>query len=188
MFLDSCGEYFDRLNYVLKHITATYRDESMPVDAAVDVLVATMSEARKNNSTVYFAGNGASAMMAGHSMIDFTKNVGIKSCAFNDPAMLTAVGNDIGFDQIFSFPFSCYANSGDLVVTISSSGNSPDVVRLLTYAKEHGYFTVGLSGMSPDNASCKLADLSLHFPDDTYGIVETAHQAFLHYWLDIMSK
>ena len=75
--------------------------------------------------TMNFAGNGASACMASHMALDWTKNAGVRALAYNDLAYLTAIGNDLGYDQTFAQPVAWFADPGDLLVTISSSGNSP---------------------------------------------------------------
>jgi len=132
----------------------------------------------------FLAGNGASAMMASHMAVDCTKNAGFNATAFNDAALLTAVGNDIGYDAIFAYPLERYARSGDLLITISSSGNSPNILNGLNKARELGLKSVTLSGMRPDNRSRNLGDLNFWVPGRTYGIVECAHQVLLHCWLD----
>jgi D-sedoheptulose 7-phosphate isomerase len=81
---------------------------------------------RHENKTVYFIGNGASAMMASHMAADASKNGDFRSLAFNDPALLTAVSNDISYAECFVIPMKRFCNSEDVLVTISSSGNSPN--------------------------------------------------------------
>lgn len=132
----------------------------------------------------YFAGNGASAMMSSHMSVDCTKNAGLPALALNDPAYLTAIGNDLGYENAFSFPLERYGKSGDLLITISSSGNSPNILKAIEQARKLGMRVVTLSGMKPDNASRGLGDLNFYIPARTYGVVECAHQVLLHCWLD----
>ena len=73
---------------------------------------------------MFFVGNGASAMMASHMAADASKNGGFRAMAFNDQALMTAVSNDICYEQSFAMPLKRFANPGDMLVTISSSGNS----------------------------------------------------------------
>src|SRR5210317_197140 len=91
---------------------------------------------QRTNNTMYFVGNGASAMMASHMAADASKNGGFRSLAFNDQALMTALSNDISYEQSFAMPLKRFANSGDILVTISSSGNSPNVIAAIEAARE----------------------------------------------------
>ena len=105
--------------------------------------------------------------------------------AFNDAALLTATGNDAGYDQVFAHsarPGS--ARAGDLLIAISSSGNSPNVVRALEAAAGLGVAAVTLTAKQPDNRARALGDLNFYVPLDRYGWAESAHQVILHYWFD----
>jgi D-sedoheptulose 7-phosphate isomerase len=133
---------------------------------------------------LYFIGNGASAMMAGHMATDFTKNCRIRAWTFNEASLLTATGNDVAFDQVFALPLERHATPGDLVISISSSGESPNVIRALETTRRLSIRSVTLSGKRPDNRSRALGDLNFYVPAQRYGWVETAHQLVLHYWLD----
>ena len=139
---------------------------------------------QQKNRTIYFVGNGASAMMASHMAADASKNGNLRSLAFNDVALMTAVSNDIAYEECFAVPLKRFANPSDGLVTISSSGNSKNVIRAIETAKELKMQVITLSGISPDNKSRKMGDLNFYIPADTYGIVEVNHQALLHCWLD----
>ncbi|MBI9084491.1 MAG: SIS domain-containing protein [Desulfobacterales bacterium] len=139
---------------------------------------------KANNATMFFAGNGASAMMAGHMAADASKNGGFRGLAFNDAALMTAIGNDISYDEVFALPLGRFADPGDVLVTISSSGNSPNIIRAIKKAREIGLTVVTVSGMGADNRSRAMGDLNFYVPAATYGIAEASHQVLLHGWLD----
>jgi D-sedoheptulose 7-phosphate isomerase len=139
---------------------------------------------RDTEGTMHFVGNGASACMASHMAIDWTKNAGVRALVYNDTASLTAIGNDFGYDKIFSGPIRWHGRKGDLLATISSSGNSPNVLQAIDAAREKGMRVVTFSGMKPDNNSSKRGDLNFYVPAWTYGIAECSHQILLHAWLD----
>ena len=151
---------------------------------ALDRWVEITREVHAAGRAIYFAGNGASAMMASHMAADACKNGGLRALAFNDVAMVTATGNDVGFDQLFSLPLNRLATRGDLLITISSSGNSPNILRGLDTAHAMGVRAVTLSGKSPDNRSRRMGELNFYVPAQRYGWVESAHQLILHYWFD----
>jgi D-sedoheptulose 7-phosphate isomerase len=141
-------------------------------------------ETHERGGYVYIIGNGGSAGIASHMATDACKHGHLRALAFNDPAMLTATANDLAYDEVFSLPLQRLGRPGDLVISISSSGNSPNIVRALDTARQLGLAAVTLSGMRPDNRSRTLGQLNFHVPLARYGWVESAHQIAIHYWLD----
>jgi D-sedoheptulose 7-phosphate isomerase len=133
---------------------------------------------------VYIIGNGGSAGMASHMAVDACKNGGLRALAFNDPALLTATANDLSYDQVFSLPLERLGRAGDLVISISSSGNSPNILRALDTARRMGMSAVTLSGKDGSNRSRGLGAVNFYVPLPRYGWVESAHQIVIHYWLD----
>jgi D-sedoheptulose 7-phosphate isomerase len=133
---------------------------------------------------IYLIGNGASAMLASHFAADACKNGRLRAIAFNDASLLTAVANDVAFADIFALPLSRLARAGDLVIAISSSGNSPNIVRALESARSLDMQIVTLSGKGADNRARTFGVLNFYVPSARYGWVECAHQLILHYWLD----
>jgi D-sedoheptulose 7-phosphate isomerase len=98
--------------------------------------------------------------------------------------MITATGNDLAYDQIFRLPLERLARRGDLLITISSSGNSPNVIQALDAARTIDMNAVTLSGKNADNQSRRLGDLNFYVPLARYGWAESAHQIVLHHWFD----
>jgi D-sedoheptulose 7-phosphate isomerase len=133
---------------------------------------------------LYLAGNGASAMMASHFAADACKNAGLSAMAFNDAAMLTATANDVAFEEVFALPLRRLARTGDLLIVISTSGNSPNILRAVEAATSMSIQIVTLTGMSADNRARALGHLNFYVPSRRYGWVECAHQLVLHYWID----
>ena len=133
---------------------------------------------------IYFCGNGASAAFASHMALDWTKNGGVVAQAFNDGVMQTALVNDLGAERMFAEPLNRYAQAGDLLTTISSSGNSPNIIEAIAEARSMGLSIVTFSGLKADNQSRRLGDFNVYLPAKTYGVVESAHQVLLHIWLD----
>jgi D-sedoheptulose 7-phosphate isomerase len=136
------------------------------------------------NQHLYLIGNGASAMLASHFAADACKNGALSAMAFNDAALLTATANDVAFEEVFSLPLRRLARSGDLLIAISSSGNSPNILRAVEAARSMSMRVVTLTGMRADNRVRSCGDLNFYVPSSRYGWVECAHQLILHYWLD----
>jgi len=180
-------KYIEVINSKLKSIVCTdSKGNYIDIQQALDMWMSLSFSAKSNNKTHYFIGNGASATMASHMALDCSKNASLKSFALNDIATLTAVGNDLGNDNLFAAPLGWYCESGDVLVSISSSGNSPNIVSGIHTAKKKNTKIITLTGMKEDNKVRKLGDINFYVPANSYGIVECNHQIILHGWLDEM--
>ena len=143
--------------------------------------------ARERRQVCYFVGNGASASLASHFSSDLAKSAGVHTQVFSDPALLTAVANDCGYDDVFVEPLVRMGNPGDLLVAISSSGQSHNVLRAAEKARDMGLTVVTLSSMGDTNPLRALGDLNAYVPGVLYGHSETCHAAVLHYWMDLVA-
>ena len=136
--------------------------------------------------TLWIAGNGGSAAISDHTTCDTTKGTHVDghppiksvSLASNGP-MLTAIGNDISYDEVFRQQLKYYLGKDDAVLVVSSSGNSPNVVNACQYAKDFGVPTIAFVGFGGGKLK-DLADVAVHVPVDNYGIAEDTHQSFMH--------
>jgi D-sedoheptulose 7-phosphate isomerase len=133
---------------------------------------------------IYLIGNGASAAMASHFAADACKNGGLSASTFNEPALLTATANDVAFDEVFALPLSRVARKGDLLIAISSSGSSANILRAIEAARVLDMTVVTLTARSADNPARQGGDLNFYVPAPRYGWAECAHELLLHYWLD----
>lgn len=153
-------------------------------EKGLDLWIEHTRSAHRSGASFYFIGNGASATMASHMASDSCKTTGLRATAFNDPALLTAVSNDISYEESFAHPLRVFGKANDILITISSSGGSKNVLAAIRVAREKKMRVITLSGMRADNPSRSLGDLNFYVPALTYGHVESAHQAILHCWLD----
>ena len=128
---------------------------------------------------IIFVGNGGSVSIAGHLTVDFTNAVGIRSINFNDPGIITCFSNDYGYENWVGKALDCYANSGDILVLISSSGRSKNMLVGANKAKSLGLDIITLTGFSFDNPLRKLGNINFWVDSDKYNIVEMTH----HVWL-----
>jgi len=144
-----------------------------------------LKKLRETKNKIYFFGNGASAAFANHMALDFSKNGKILSRSLSDSALLTALSNDYSYENaMLEYLKIEGVTKEDLVITISSSGNSQNIVSVLNHCKENNIKSLALSGLKKDNKSISLADYSIYVPMKTYGMVECIHQIFLHLILD----
>ncbi len=147
------------------------------LDKASGVLLDT----RRRGKVIFLCGNGGSAGLANHAACDLGK-AGMRVISLGaSPEILTAAGNDDGYENVFSVQLEMLAKDGDTLVTISSSGRSPNIAKALDYATSHGMQTVSLTGFTGGEARM-IADVNVHVEAEIhdYGVVETAHQAILH--------
>jgi len=125
--------------------------------------------------------------MASHYAADLAKNADLHTQVFTDMSLMTAIANDIAFDMVFVVPLERRLRPGDMVVAISSSGNSPNVVKAAEFAVSRNATLVTLTAMQSTNTLRQLGTLNFWLPADTYGMAETGHAAILHYWMDQVS-
>ena len=180
-FADYVKTFFEALSSTAvtdRHGTA------LTVDDGIARVHDIMRRIARGTGKVMFVGNGGSAGIAGHLAIDFAKNGGVRSVTFNDASSLTCLGNDLGYDQVFAKQVEMQAFEGDVLVAISSSGNSKNIVNAALAAAKAGCEIVTLSGFAADNALRRLGDVNFFVQSGVYGFVETGHQAILHAILD----
>jgi D-sedoheptulose 7-phosphate isomerase len=156
------------------------------LDAAIDDVLRHLAQIGQGR--VMFIGNGGSAGTASHLAIDFQKNGGFPTLAFNDGAALTCLGNDLGFEQVFASPLAAHTRPGDILFAISSSGRSIDILNGVAAARECGGFVVTLSGFTPGNPLRRQGDLNFYVESMLYGFVEISHLAVCHAVLDMHMK
>lgn len=161
------------------------RGVAMELGDAFDWATQTVRATHDAGNKVMFIGNGGSAGIASHAAIDYTKNGGIRATAFNDGMALTCLGNDLGYESVFAKQIEMHARPGDLLVAISSSGQSANILRGVVAARAAGCSVLTLSGFKPDNPLRRLGDVNLYVPSAEYGFVEISHLALIHAILDL---
>lgn len=180
--------YFQKLHTVLDSLD--YRT----IDAFVDVLW----RAHTKDKTIFFVGNGGSASTATHLAADIGKNTVLrphdkkekrfKTFALTDnPAWLLSVGNDIGYEDIFVQQLMNFCRKGDVVVAISGSGNSLNVVKAVRFANDIGAYTVGLVGFNGGKLK-SLVRLNVQVPVNHYGYVEGVHSEIHHFVVEELKQ
>ena len=133
---------------------------------------------------MFFCGNGASCSMAEHMSHDWFQNAEVNTQTCAETSHITAISNDLSYEDVFAYRITRILSEKDILVTISSSGNSPNIIKSIEAAHEKGAFVITLSGKEHDNKSSRIGDLNFYVPLDTYGLVESAHAVLLHTALD----
>ena len=154
--------------------------------AAFDRASKVLADAYDRDAAVFVCGNGGSASIANHLQCDHVKGVRVgtelhtrvTSLATN-VELLSAIANDIGYDAVFEYQLESLARPGDVLVAVSSSGRSPNIIRALAWAESNGMQTIAMTGFGGGDART-MAGVSIHVDAANYGIVEDAHQACMH--------
>ncbi len=174
-------------DYLAKEIEILNKLDVNAINAALNLLLETMD----TGSTVYIFGNGGSSATASHFQNDFNKGVSEHTekkfnflCLNDNVATVMAVANDIGFEEVFRFQLRGHLKPGDVVVAISGSGNSKNVINAVEYAKAQGNRVIGLTGFSGGKLK-QLADISLHAPIHSMQITEDIHMIFDHLMMSV---
>lgn len=177
--------YIDEIRRCLGKVFVLIRNSAENnVEQAFRTWIDLTHHTRKHGKTVYFVGNGASASMASHFAADLAKNALLHTEVFTDLSLITAIANDLSYDQVFSEPLSRRLIEGDMLVAISSSGKSPNILRAVETAKNLGGKVITLSAMDFDNSLRNMGDINFYVPAKSYGMAETCHAALLHFWID----
>ena len=177
--------YIDQINFGLLNSIFLVENKPISPDLFFKNIKDLMNHLRANKHKIFFFGNGASAAFANHMALDFSKNGKILSRSLSDSALMTALSNDYTFENAMVEYLKIEGvTKNDLIITISSSGNSQNIVNVLTYCKNNQINTLALSGLKENNKSAQLAKNSIYVPMKTYGMVECIHQIFLHSILD----
>ena len=170
------GAYAAELNRALSSV------DPARIAAAADVL----SDAYDRDAAVFACGNGGSASIANHLQCDHVKCVrngtDLTTRVFSlstNVELLSAIANDLSYEMVFEYQLQSFARAGDVLLAVSSSGRSPNIVRALEWANAHGMHTIAFTGFS-GGAARELATASVHVESHNYGIIEDSHQVCMH--------
>ncbi|MHA1600983.1 MAG: SIS domain-containing protein [Alphaproteobacteria bacterium] len=170
------GAYFAQIN------TAAASLDMEKVGQAARILTETYTA----GGMVYACGNGGSAAISNHLVCDHCKLVQTDTdltprvvSLSSTIEMITAIANDISYDEVFSYQLQTMAKPGDTLITISSSGDSENIVRAAQWAKKNGLPVISMTGFS-GGRSADIADVNLHVTADNYGVIEDIHQSLMH--------
>ena len=168
-------EVFDEINNILNQTDFV----------SLEKISKSLISANKKNKKVIVLGNGGSAAIASHVSVDLTKNARIRSINFNEADLLTCFSNDYGYKKVFSKSLDFYADKGDVVIIISSSGKSKNLIEAAKFCKRKKILLYTFTGMSKSNPLKKMGNINLWVNSRAYNIIENIHQIWL---LSIVDK
>lgn len=181
-------------NDIISYIEAEKRALDSLNISSIDSAINLIYEAYEREGTIYIFGNGGSAATASHYQNDFNKGLSEKPekkfrvcCLNNDLPTLTAIANDISFDEVFRFQMKGRIKPGDIVIAISGSGNSQNVINAVEYAREQGNQVIGLCGYSGGRLK-QLSDVTIHVNVDNMQLTEDIHMMLDHLMVTVFMK
>jgi len=185
----SIHEYAERLRGLVSNSWCSTSDKTMLwLEQGMRHFQKMARDIQATGCKLMFVGNGGSAAIASHMAVDWSKNGGIRSVAFNDAVALTCISNDFGYESAFSKQIELHSRGDDILVAISSSGRSPNIIAACAAARLAGCGVVTFSGFDEDNPLRALGDLNFYINSNQFGFVEIAHLTLLHAVLDGLTK
>ena len=184
---DDVSAYLSELNRLLSAMEI--RDQSgkdLGIDAGAKAALTLIRAAKKTKANAFVVGNGGSAAIASHMQNDLCKAVRMRSLVFTEQSLLTALANDDGYQTAYETLMKLWAEPNDLLIAISSSGRSENILRAAAAARAAGGRIITMSGFAADNPLRRLGDVNFYIPSDSYGHVELAHAALSQFLTDAL--
>ncbi len=181
MAIDNPKEWLKQLGVVLDKTKSKVGRMETSFDDASKEVMHLLKTSMASKQSVFWVGNGGSASICAHLSQDMMNKLNIKSLYFGETSLLTCMANDFGYEQVYAKPLKQFVQKDDLLIAISSSGNSDNILNSVKIAQDTGMKIVTLSGMKEDNKLWNTeSDVSFFLSSDLYGIVEVGHEALLH--------
>ncbi len=185
MVNQSVTGYFQKLSELLLGLQVTDGDGTvLSLDEATDKAVDMILRVKQVSRKVMLIGNGGGAAIASHMQNDLCKAVRVRAIVFNEPSLLTTLSNDYGYECVFEHPVKLWADTGDLLLAISSSGQSKNILRGVRASLARGCQVITLSGFSVDDPLRRMGHLNFYVPLKAYGYVESVHSVLTHFFTD----
>lgn len=181
-------KYFNDIHDLLQNTSVTDTNgKAILLNEAFRRVIKLICGLKEKNNKLIFIGNGGSASIASHMAADFLKNGGIPAIAFSDFSLITCVSNDLGYENVFKKPLEMLAGKGDLLIAISSSGRSANILKAAEAAKKKSCRVITFSGFNGSNPLRSMGALNFYIKSGSYGYVEIAHSVLCHCVLDAIT-
>lgn len=174
----------NELTDVVDNCLYSTHSEMINAEEALEMAHFLLYQVTKIEGIVYVIGNGGSAGLASHFCTDLLRTLKIPAATLSDTNVLTCFANDFGYENVYKMPLQRNLRSHDLLVAISSSGKSTNIIEAVKVAKEKKTSVISLSGFAANNPLRRLGDLNFWLDSNDYGLVETGHFFLLHTIVD----
>jgi len=183
MLVTDCNPYnwLKKLNQTILAGQCRIDNKNICLEDGCNAAAQIIKKAIETDVSIWWVGNGGSAAMCSHLSQDMLNKLGARSFFLGDTSLTTCMANDFGYENVYLIPLEKLVRPKDLLIAISSSGNSENILRCAEMALKRGMDLITLSGFKPDNRLWNIkSDLSFFVPADLFGVVELSHEAILH--------
>ncbi len=174
----SFDDYRNSINSILSKVSKEELNKSINL----------IKQTNKNKGKIYIVGNGGSSSIASHVSVDLAKVARLKSSTFNNSNLITCFANDYGYENWVKEAIKAYMNKNDMIILISSSGRSKNIINAAKYCKNKSIKSITLSGFKKNNPLSKLGLVNFHINSNQYNFIEMSHHIILLYFVDFFSK
>lgn len=175
----------EHFSTVIKNTCITTKSYDVAsIDSGMHAIISLLDQCREKLGVVYIVGNGGSAAIASHAAIDFINMDKMRAISMLDPAVTTCISNDYGYEYVYSKQLAQFIKKEDVLIAISSSGKSQNIINAVATAESVGAKTITLSGFSENNPLRQAGDYNIWLNSNNYGQVEIGHAFVLHYITD----
>ncbi len=189
MVKQRAAAYFKHLADLLLQVQVTDGQGTLlPLDEGASKAVGMILMVKSKSGKVMAIGNGGSASIASHLQNDLCQAVGVRAMVFSQAPQLTALANDYGYEHVYERLVALWADTDDLLVAISSSGQSENILQAVRAASARGCRIITLSGFNPENPLRRLGNLNFYVSSSDYGYVESAHSVITHFLTDAAAE
>lgn len=186
MYFDNWANEYTKTLTSIMVMAGTHEIE---VSESIDRFEKIITKVKSLKKKLIIVGNGGSAAIASHISQDILNKLKVHSIVPTDPSLMTCLANDYGYDNVFSTALEVMLDKNDLLLVISSSGNSKNIIKACEVGKKKGCELITLSGFDPDNKLRSMtSDLDFYVNSKDYGMVEIVHLSILHLLIDSVSK
>ncbi len=183
----TANDYLARFTQLLGECVITKGKMTVPWNEGFGEICDLFVRNKEASKQLFFIGNGGSAGIAEHFLADFLKNGGMRTVSLLSSPLVTCISNDYGYEEVYARPLSLLGRGGDILVAVSSSGNSPNIVKAVDVAKEKKMYVLTLTGFEADNKIRGRGDYNIYVPIAHYGLVESIHSLLLQQIVDMIT-
>lgn len=178
-------DYLDKIKNLLDHIIITDgKSEQYEYNDAINKAVEILKKCKLQRGCLYICGNGGSAGIAQHMTADFLKNGGIRTYNMYGQSTITCISNDLTYEYVFCKQLEMLAEGGDILIAISSSGESENIIRAIREMQRVKGTVITFTGFQEENPIRKMGDINIYVPAKQYGMVESVHNLILQQMVD----
>ena len=178
-------KYVSDINEVIKNLLVTdKKGDKLSINHGCDGFIELVKKVKEDRKKIIIIANGGSVSTASHFQNDLVKACNVRALIYSDQPLLTALANDLGYEHIYDVPFKLWIDKDDLLIIISSSGESKNLINVSNYAQDKEIKIITLTGFKSDNYIRNQGDINFYLDSYSYGIVENAHAIITHFITD----